>query len=140
MKNLFESKGIKSGKLLSLSPKETFDACAEGAIVVDVREDYLNSYKMFGVDQVIYLPMSRFPKEYINLPGDKYLIFADSAGLKSREAALYLLEKGYDKVANMAGGLVEWERDKMPINTDIGERLTGSCMCQLKPRERKKKK
>jgi rhodanese-related sulfurtransferase len=140
MKNLFESKGIRSGKLLSLSPKETFDACTEGAIVVDVREDYLNSYKMFGVDQVIYLPMSRFSKEYINLPVDKYLIFADSAGLRSKEVVLFLLEKGFDKIANLAGGLVEWERDKMLLNTKISERLTGSCMCQLKPRERKKHK
>ena len=140
MKNILEGKGIKNGKLLSLSPKETVNACAEGAILVDVREEYLNSYKMFGVTEVIYLPMSNFKKDYRILPEDRYLIIADSSGIKSKEATYFLMEKGYSKVANMAGGLVEWERDKMPLNTDIDERLTGSCMCQLKPRERKKKK
>ncbi|MCF8367010.1 MAG: rhodanese-like domain-containing protein [Bacteroidales bacterium] len=138
MKNLFEGKGIKSGKSLSLSPKEAVNACADGAIIVDVREEYLNSYKMFGVHEVIYLPMSHFKQNYVTLPEDKYLILADSAGLKSREATLFLLEKGYNKAANLAGGLVEWERDKMPLNMDVNQRLTGSCMCQLKPRERKK--
>ena len=42
---------------------------------------------------------------------------------------------GYDNVANMAGGIVDWERDGLPLTTDINNRLSGSCMCQLKARE-----
>ena len=140
MEYFFENKGIRYGKLLSLSPRETVDFCKKGAVIVDIREEYLNGFKMFGVPEVIYLPMSRFREEYRILPADRPLILADSSGFKSREATLFLLEKGYSPVANMAGGLVEWERDGMPLNTDINERLTGSCMCQLKPRERKKHK
>lgn len=126
--------------MLSLSPKETLEVCSMGGIVVDVREEYLSSFKMFGVPEVIRLPMSNFKEEYHTLTKDRHLIIADSAGLKSKEATLFLLENGFVKVANLAGGLVEWERDNMPLNVDINERLTGSCMCQLKPRERKKKK
>ena len=47
---------------------------------------------------------------------------------------------GYDNVANMAGGIVDWERDGLPINTDVNYRLSGSCMCQLKAREKSKNK
>jgi len=139
MKNLFEGKGLKNGLLLSLSPNEAFDLCGKGAKLVDVREDYLNSFKMFGVEKVIYLPKSLFSENYQQLSRDEYLIFADSAGLRSKEAVLFLLGKGYDKIANLAGGIVEWERDGLPLNIDISERLTGSCMCQLKPRDRKSK-
>nr|NQU92106.1 rhodanese-like domain-containing protein [Bacteroidota bacterium] len=139
MSDLFKDKGIKSGRMLSFSAKETVELCNLGAILVDVREEYLNSYKMFGVEKVIYLPKSKLETEYELLTKDKYLIVADSAGLRSRETVLFLLEKGFDKVANLAGGLVEWERDNMPITVDIHERLTGSCMCQLRPRTRKKK-
>ncbi|MFW5755452.1 MAG: rhodanese-like domain-containing protein [Tangfeifania sp.] len=140
MANLVEGRGIRNGKLLSLSPGETVNLCEKGAVIVDVREEYLNGFKMFGVPEVIYLPMSRFTREYHTLPADRHLILADSSGFKSKEATLFLLEKGYTLVANLAGGLVEWERDGMPLNIDINERLTGSCMCQLKPRERKKSK
>ena len=67
---------------------------------------------------------------------DRYIIFADAVGLRSKEAVIFLKGKGYDKIANMAGGIVDWERDGLPIATDIRNRLSGSCMCQLKPREK----
>ena len=139
MKNLFEGKGLKNGSLLSLSPTEAFELCSKGAILVDVREDYLNSFKMFGVEKLIYLPKSKLEENFQQLSHDEYLILADAAGLRSKEAVLFLLEKKYDKIANLAGGIIEWERDGLPMNIDISERLTGSCMCQLKPRDRKSK-
>jgi 3-mercaptopyruvate sulfurtransferase SseA len=48
-------------------------------------------------------------------------------------------DKGFEKIANLAGGIVDWERDGLPITTDITKRLSGSCICQLKPRENIKK-
>jgi predicted sulfurtransferase len=66
------------------------------------------------------------------------MIFADTVGLRSKEAVIFLKEKGFKKIANMAGGIVDWERDGLPVKLNINERLTGSCMCQLKPRERRK--
>jgi hypothetical protein len=35
--------------------------------------------------------------------------------------------------------IVDW-KGRMPLKTDTSNRLSGSCMCQLKQRERKKKK
>ncbi len=35
---------------------------------------------------------------------------------------------------------VDWDRDGLPLKTNFEERLSGSCMCQLKPREGKKDK
>jgi 3-mercaptopyruvate sulfurtransferase SseA len=72
------------------------------------------------------------------LPQDKHLIFADSVGLRSKDAVVLLKNRGFKNIANMAGGIVDWERDGLPIKTEIEERLSGSCMCQLKPRERRK--
>jgi 3-mercaptopyruvate sulfurtransferase SseA len=46
-----------------------------------------------------------------------------------------MIDHGYDNVANMAGGIIDWERDGLPLTTDISSRLSGSCMCQLKARE-----
>lgn len=123
--------------ILHLSPKETFEVCRNGGILVDVRDDYLRNFKSFGVARVIHLPAENIRSRYNELPRDKCLIVADSAGIHSKEAVKFLKEKGFDNIANMAGGLIEWERDSLPVKTDNSERLSGSCMCQLRRREKK---
>jgi len=58
MHQFFEDKGIVSGGILNLSPTETFEICKKDGIIVDVREDYLNRYKMFDVEEIIFCPQS----------------------------------------------------------------------------------
>ena len=130
--------GFFAHGVLNLTPEESFEQCKKGAIIVDVREYYLNSFKMFSVENVIYLPCSELSSSYSDLPRDKVLIFADSVGLRSRECVLFMNEHGYSNAFNMAGGIVDWERDGLPVTTEIKNRITGSCMCQLKRREGEK--
>jgi rhodanese-related sulfurtransferase len=118
----------------NLSPREALDWCAEGAVILDVREDYTSQYKRFGVPVVIQIPLSHLKTDWHRVPRDKWIIVADSSGLQSKEGFLLLKEKGYDQISNLAGGLVEWERDGMPLVTDTKEKLTGSCACQLRAR------
>lgn len=132
--------GFFSNGVHNLTPWESFDLCEKGTIIVDVREDYLNAFRMFGVERVLYLPCSHIEELYKELPVDKPLIFADSVGMRSREAVEFMINHGYENVANMAGGIVDWERDGLPVTTDINYRLSGSCMCQLRPREKSENK
>lgn len=127
--------GFMSHGVQNLTPRESFELCRKGAVIVDVRESYMNNFRMFNVENVIYLPYSRLASSHSSLPADKLLIFADSVGLKSRESVLFMTEHGFKNVFNMAGGIVDWEKDGLPVTTDIKNRLSGSCMCQLKPRE-----
>jgi len=133
--NKWFSTGFFSHGIHNLTPAESFALCEKGAVIVDVREIYLSAFKMFNVDKVIYLPLSQLEEHYKDLPDDRQLIFADSVGLRSREGVLFMNSQGYDNVANMAGGIVDWERDGLPLTTDINNRLSGSCMCQMKARE-----
>jgi len=123
------NKGFESHGVQNLTPKESFELCRKGAVIVDLRESYLNNFKMFNVENVIYLPYSELAGSYSDLPGDKLLIFADAVGLRSRESVLFMNEHGYENAFNMAGGIVDWERDELPLITDINNRLSGSCMC-----------
>jgi len=132
--------GFFSHGVHNLTPGESFELCEKVAIIVDVREDYLSAFKMFKVEKVIYLPLSQLKDHYKDLPDDKHLIFADAVGLRSYEGVLFMNSLGYDNVANLVGGIVDWERDGFPINTDINYRLSGSCMCQLKAREKSNNK
>jgi rhodanese-related sulfurtransferase len=140
MLNLFEDYGLVSYGILNVSPREAKELCSKGAIIVDVREENLRSFKFLDIPEVIYLPKSRLEKECENLPKNIYLIFADTVGLRSKEAVVFLKENGFEKVANMAGGIIDWERDGLPMTTDVSNRLSGSCMCQLRPREGRKDK
>ncbi|HAN18583.1 MAG: hypothetical protein A2X13_13860 [Bacteroidetes bacterium GWC2_33_15] len=137
MHDLFKNTGIISSGILHVSAHEAFELCKKGAVIVDVREEYMIGFKMFDVEEAIFCPKSILEKKYSELPKDKALIFADATGIHSKEAVLFLLEKGFENIANLAGGLVEWERDGVPIKIDYSERLSGSCACQLKKRDKK---
>lgn len=137
MNDQFKGKGISSSGMLHVSAHEAFELCKKGAIIVDVREEFMIGFKLFDVDEVIYFPKSKIEEKYLDIPKDKSLIFADATGIHSKEAVLFLQEKGFENIANLAGGLVEWERDGVPIKIDYTERLSGSCACQLKRRDKK---
>ena len=138
MEDGFFSGGFISAGIMNVTPRQAFALCQQGAVIIDVREETLSRFKMFGVPEVIYCPFSMLEETYAHLPKDKPLIFADAAGLHSKEAVKLLMEKGLaDRIANLAGGLVEWERDEMPLIIDKSEKLSGSCMCQLRPRNKK---
>jgi rhodanese-related sulfurtransferase len=121
-----------------LSPKECFEICKSNGVMVDVREEYMNRFKQFAVENIIYCPFSLFSKTYRSLPAGNFLILADASGINSKKALLFLKNKGFTLLANLAGGLVEWERDGLPLVIDKSERLRGSCMCQLKFRDKNK--
>ena len=140
MTNIFKGYGIASCGILNVSPREAHELVRKGALIVDVREENLRSFKFFDVPGLIYFPKSKLAEEFENLPSDNYLIFADTVGLRSKEAVIFLQENGLKKIANLAGGIVDWERDGLPLTTDITTRLSGSCMCQLIPREGNKDK
>lgn len=129
--------GYFAHDVLNITPEEAFTLCEKDAFIVDIRETYLNSFKMFRVKNVIYIPFSILPSSYLQLPRNIPLIFADAVGLKSRESVLFMMRNGYENVANLSGGIVDWEIDGLPLTTDKSSRLSGSCMCQLKPRESK---
>ena len=138
MEGLFFKDGFKSGGVLNLTPRQVYAYCQKGAVLIDVREEFMNRFKMMDVPEVIYCPYSILEETYMNLPSEKPMIFADASGIHSKEAVKFLTDKGFgSRIANMAGGLIEWERDELPLIIDKTEKLSGSCMCQLRPRNKK---
>jgi rhodanese-related sulfurtransferase len=133
----FSSRGFISSGFFNLTPSEAYkEATVGGAVLVDVREERLTGYKRFDVPVVIYMPKSRMHDDFEYLPDDKPLIIADSVGLRSHEVMEFLLSKGFTNIANLAGGIVDWEKDRLPLKIDLSEQLSGSCVCQLRPRHK----
>jgi len=116
-----------------LSPSEAFDAASNGnAVIIDLRADYETSFRVFDVPEVIYLPRKEFLSGFSRLPMDRPLILTDAIGLWSIEAVRLLQSEGYSNVANLSGGIIDWERAGLPVRKDTGFELTGQCSCRLK--------
>ena len=133
MEDLLTKWGMISGGMRHLSANETVEAIKEGAILVDVRPEPLVAIKAFAVEGIIYCPYFEFEDNLTAIPRDKPVILADAAGLRSRECVKILLDRGYTNVANMAGGIMDWERDGFPVVKNPGKELNGPCLCMLRP-------
>lgn len=127
----FSIKDPIEAKLISLSPREAFAYLQGKAAIVDIRPDYEINYRVFDVPNIFYLPYSSYREDYSFLPKDIFLIVADSAGNRSKEVACFLLAQGYSQVACLAGGVIEWDRSRMPLIKDMDYELVGGCACRL---------
>jgi rhodanese-related sulfurtransferase len=132
-----EKYGFVINGLRHVSGKECLYILKEDALILDVRPDF-ELVKLLQVENILYCPYEEIKDHYQELPHDKWLIIVDAVGLRSKEVALFLKEKGFSNILHLAGGVVEWERDGLPVTLDKSKRLSGSCMCQLKRREIKK--
>lgn len=108
--------GFESSGFLNLTAREAYkEAVDNNTIILDVRELRLTGYKNFDVPKVIHVPNSTLAENYKSLPTDVPIIVADSVGLRSHEAMVFLQGKGFANIANLAGGIVEWEHDGLPL-------------------------
>jgi rhodanese-related sulfurtransferase len=139
MRQFFQNKGLLINNIVQLSPKEAYVALLNGAVAVDIREDYELDYKLLDVPECIFISNSKFKDEYEILSKTKPVIIVDSVGLRSKEAVIYLQEKGFTNIANLNGGIVDWDKDSLPMKVDKYAELSGSCACMLKPMKRIKK-
>ena len=132
MKKYFKNNGLIINGLINLSPKEAYDECKNGAIIIDMRRDYEYAYKQFDVENTFYMTYDDIKENYKEIIEDKPLIIADQAGVHSKEITKYLMDKGFINVANLSGGMFEWDKDDMPLRINPKEMLSGSCLCVLR--------
>ena len=132
--DVFEGVGFRIDGLIHVSPREAVALLDRGARLIDVRRpNYING-KRFDVAAITYLPLSELKASWEDLPRDQPLILADNVGMTSREGVRFLLEKGFTNVANLIGGVLDWETAGLPTLVDDDEQLTGQCACKLKPK------
>ena len=117
--------------VIHLSPREALVHLQKNAAVLDIRPEYETSYRVLVVPKVFYVPYNSYREKLDMIPKDILLIVADSVGNRSTEVALYLLEQGYTQVACLAGGVVAWDHDGLPLSKDKAYEMVGGCACRL---------
>lgn len=136
---MFSGFGFKLNGMLHLSPREANELLQKGAILLDLRLDLLFNNKCFDVPEGLHCVYDEIEEFYHHLPTNKPIIVADAVGVHSKEIVEFLKSKGFTQVANLIGGICEWERDGLSVLIDIDETLTGGCMCQLRTWGKRKK-
>lgn len=135
MSRSFGGKGLVIGGMIHLSGREALEAARNGALFVDLRLPLETDYKRFDVSEVLYVQAEELESRISDIPKDRPVIVADSVGLRSKAAVEFLTGKGYANVANLNGGILDWEHDGLPLIVDQSKQLSGSCTCRLRPRK-----
>src|SRR5690348_13679873 len=87
----------------------------QDGVVVDVREP--NEFKNGRIPNAINLPLSSLKSRAGDLVRhkDKPLVVACHSGQRSVKGAVILRQHGFPAVYTLAGGLLAWERDNLPV-------------------------
>ena len=96
-----------------VDPQEAKARIEAGAYHVDVRErDEIRAKRIPGGTP---LPLSSFLEKYeVALPNDRPIVVSCRSGARSGQVTAFLIERGYDAV-NLAGGIIAWENDGLPV-------------------------
>lgn len=101
-----------------LSPQELAQEIAAGQklVLLDVRgEDELEISKMEGI---VHIPMQDVPERISELDAEADTVVICRSGGRSARVAAFLLQNGFTKVRNLAGGMNLWATDvdpKLPV-------------------------
>ncbi len=136
MKDYFSGHGILIDGVIFLSPKDALPFLERDAVLVDLRDEFETNGRTFTVPHIIHIAHQQPDAEFLTLPKDRPLILADCVGQESKLRARFLIANGYEAVAVLNGGMIDWERDGMPAAINRDEELVGSCICQMRPRRK----
>ena len=98
-----------------LSPREAYAAYMLGSVLVDVREHDDVNDKSVDVKRLVNLPFSELDKRLSELPANRGVVLLSRRGQTSAKAASLLLERGFQNVATLQGGLSAWEQEGLPV-------------------------
>jgi molybdopterin/thiamine biosynthesis adenylyltransferase/rhodanese-related sulfurtransferase/molybdopterin converting factor small subunit len=74
--------------------------------IVDVREP--SEYQINRINGSILIPLGDIPKRYVELDPNDEFVMQCKVGARSAKAADFLRSKGYKKVSNLRGGILDW--------------------------------
>jgi len=84
----------------------------EGAVLLDVREPF--ELELARLDGARHVPMRQIPESVGDLPRDADILVLCHVGARSLRVAQFLRAQGFDRVANIAGGIDAWSLEIDP--------------------------
>jgi adenylyltransferase/sulfurtransferase len=78
-------------------------------LLIDVREPH--EHAMANIPQAELIPLGTLAQDWRKLPQDREIYLHCKSGMRSANATAFLIERGFTKVHNVAGGIDAWLRE-----------------------------
>lgn len=94
-----------------IAPAEFVRRCDKGELwaLLDVREAW--EVDTARIDSALNIPMAEIPSRLEELDASRPVAVLCHSGGRSAQVANYLAQSGFDRVANIAGGIDAWSVD-----------------------------
>jgi rhodanese-related sulfurtransferase len=88
----------------------------DDVLLIDVRDD--DEWAAGRAPQAQHVPMMQIPGRLGDLPRDRDLVVVCRVGARSAQVVQFLLAQGFERVANLDGGMFAWEAAGRPLVND----------------------
>lgn len=88
---------------------------AEHALLLDVRESW--EWVTARIPGARHIPMGQIPTRLAEIPQDRPVVVYCATGQRSGAVTDALRRAGYPRVFNVAGGIVAWMNQRLPVET-----------------------
>jgi rhodanese-related sulfurtransferase len=102
--------------VMNITPQDAYKALSEGALLIDIREEFEVRQLAFKANNIRYLPMQEIPHRLEEIPHDRTVIFACAHATRSDTACQFVMQYGYSNVFSLTGGLAAWFRKGLPVD------------------------
>ena len=94
-----------------ITPSEFIRRCESGELwtLLDVREAW--EIDTARIEQTINIPMAEIPARVLELDASQAVAVLCHSGGRSAQVANFLMQNGFDRVANILGGIDAWSLD-----------------------------
>jgi rhodanese-related sulfurtransferase len=117
-------------KIPEVSPTKALAMIKKGALLVDVRQPKEVARKSFDVSEIMLIPVGELKKRFQEIPVDRKVIIACHIGNRGLMATRFLMNNGYSKAVNMQQGIVLWEKEGLPVKSEVNQK-SGSWLMQM---------
>lgn len=101
-----------------ISPQQAVQLMShEDGVILDVRED--KEYQSGHIMGSIHIPLSSLSSRVSELKKykDNNVVLGCRSGSRSGRACGILKKNGFEKVHNLRGGVLAWEKDNLPMSS-----------------------
>ena len=97
-----------------LNPREASDRLDE-LVIVDVRGDDEFHGPLGHIEGARLIPLPELQKRAGELPRNRVILLVCRSGARSAKACAQLGEAGFVSITNLAGGMIAWNREGLPV-------------------------
>lgn len=78
----------------------------ERLFLLDVREPH--EFRYARIEDSVLIPLNQLPQRLGELDVDREIVVICHHGMRSQQAAHYLVQSGFKNIANLSGGIDAW--------------------------------